>query len=165
MKFVKLEKDDKKSIMCMSALATGIVREHYDPILGPEQNDYMLQKFQSKEAVTEQIEHGYQYYFACDTDGNDVGFMAFYKRDDAMYLSKLYLKKEYRGLGYSKEMIKFVAEKAKELNLASIELNVNKENFDSINVYEHLGFIRIRSEKNDIGNGFYMDDYVYKLKL
>ena len=45
-----------------------------------------------------------------------------------------------------------------------IELNVNRFN-DAVRVYEKLGFRRIREEKNDIGHGYYMDDYVYSLEL
>ena len=29
-----------------------------------------------------------------------------------------------------------------------------------IRIYEHFGFRKVREEKNDIGNGFYMDDWV-----
>ena len=33
------------------------------------------------------------------------------------------------------------------------------------NELEKLGFRIIRSEKNDIGNGFFMDDYVCRLEV
>lgn len=58
-------------------------------------------------------------------------------------------------------MMKFVESNAKEQGLKGIELNVNKEN-DACRAYEKLGFKIVRSEKNSIGNGFYMDDYVYR---
>ena len=48
--------------------------------------------------------------------------------------------------------------------LDGIELNVNKHN-SACRAYDRLGFEIIRSEKNDIGNGFYMDDYVYYKKV
>jgi len=32
-------------------------------------------------------------------------------------------------------------------------------------IYEKLGFKILRSEKNDIGQGYYMDDYVYRLEF
>ena len=55
-----------------------------------------------------------------------------------------------------------IKEKAKELGLNRIELNVNRNN-PSVKIYEKLGFTVAWEEKNDIGNGFYMDDYVYAL--
>jgi hypothetical protein len=32
-------------------------------------------------------------------------------------------------------------------------------------IYEKLGFVRVRDEKNDIGHGYYMDDFVYDYYL
>lgn len=160
MEFVKLE---KSAVSEMSEMATEIVREHYDPIIGKEQNDYMLKMFQSEEAILSQLSHGYNYFFVKE-NGKNVGFIAFYRRDDAMYLSKLYLYKTERKKGYSRKMIDFVKEAAKKEGLSAIELNVNKKN-DAVKVYEALGFKIVRLEKNDIGNGFYMDDYVFRLDI
>ena len=161
MDFIKLTLGDINGIKEMSEMATAILREHYDPIIGKEQNDYMLDMFQSVEAVTEQLSHGYNYYFA-KKDGANAGFLAFYPREGALYLSKLYLYKDQRGKGFSRVMLEFLKEKAKELGLNRIELNVNRNN-PSVQIYEKLGFTVAWEEKNDIGNGFYMDDYVYAL--
>ena len=161
MDFIMLTLDDVNGIKEMSEMATAILREHYDPIIGKEQNDYMLDMFQSVEAVTEQLSHGYNYYFA-KNDGDNAGFLAFYPREGALYLSKLYLYKDQRGKGFSRVMLEFLKEKAKELGLNRIELNVNRNN-PSVQIYEKLGFTVAWEEKNDIGNGFYMDDYVYAL--
>ena len=81
-----------------------------------------------------------------------------------MYLSKLYLYKDERGKGYSRQMLDFVIRNARNIGLTSIELNVNRNN-SAIYAYEKLGFKVIRAEKNDIGAGFFMDDYVYGLQI
>ena len=161
--FIKL-KDDNTDIERMSRMATEILRDYYDPIIGKEQNDYMLALFQSPEGIKDQLSHGYRYYFVT-IDDTPVGFTAFYPRTDGvMYLSKIYLRKEHRGKGYARGIIDFIAAEAKKENLSAIELNVNKHN-PSTGPYESLGFNRNRSEKNDIGGGFYMDDYVYRLEI
>ena len=154
---------DEKEITEMSEMATAILREHYDPIIGKEQNDYMLNMFQSVEAITGQLGKGYRYYFVRE-DAQTLGFVAFYPRENALYLSKFYLYKEERGKGYAHTIIEFLKTQAKELGLNRIELNVNKYN-DSRFIYEKLGFTLAWEEKNDIGNGFYMDDYVYVLEF
>ena len=161
--FERLVLDDGDGILAMSCLAMGILREHYDPILGKAQNDCMLEKFQSADAIGHQLESGYQYYFVRVEDRN-IGFLAFYPRGEAMYLSKLYLLKGERGKGYSRLMVDFVVRNAREASLGSVELNVNKHN-DAILAYEKLGFRRVRAEKNDIGCGYFMDDYVYVLNV
>lgn len=163
MEFIKVLLDKKKSIVELSVLASSIVKEHYDSIIGSEQNDYMIEKFQSVSSIEEQISHGYQYYFVCE-NGMKIGFLAFYKRKNELYLSKFYLLKTQRGKGISKKMLDFVIANARKMNVCSITLNVNRNN-DAVYVYENLGFYRIREEKNDIGNDFIMDDYVYEYKL
>lgn len=159
MKFKKVDIADAEEL---SALATSIVREHYDPILGSQQNDYMLEKFQSPSSIKDQITHGISYYFVCDDRENNIGFMAFYPRNSELYLSKFYLLSSHRGRGISKQMLSFIISEAKKINASSITLNVNKNNTLAINVYEKLNFHRIRAEKIDIGSGYFMDDYVYE---
>lgn len=163
MGFMEILKGKDEDIKVLSDVATKIIKEYYDPIVGPVQNEYMIDKFQSVRGINEQLEKGYRYFLVQERKEN-IGFIAFYPRGDAMYLSKLYLKKEYRGKGYTRSMIGFVKEAAKKEGKSAIELNVNKNNI-SIVIYEKLGFVRIRDEKNDIGNGFFMDDYVYRLEL
>ena len=153
--------DDAKEVTEMSQMATAILREHYDPIIGKEQNDYMLKMFQTEEAIRDQISHGYRYYFVRE-DEKDLGFFAFYPKEDCLYLSKLYLYKDQRGKGFSRQILEMLKTQAKELGLNRIELNVNRNN-PSVKIYEKLGFTVAREEKNDIGNGFFMDDYVYAI--
>lgn len=57
-------------------------------------------------------------------------------------------------------MRNFAAAEANAAGLPAIFLNVNRDNAQVIAIYEHLGFVRVREEKNDIGGGFFMDDYV-----
>ena len=161
--FTELFAGDKAGIERMSALASSIVKDYYDPIIGAAQNNYMIEKFQSAGSISNQLESGKRYFFVLE-NGADIGFMCFFPRNDAMYLSKLYLKKDARGKGYSRKMLEIISGEAKKLGLYAVELNVNKGNV-SKDIYEKLGFRRIRAEKIDIGGGFYMDDYVYRLEL
>ena len=161
--FKKLKENDLPSINNMSKVATTILRDYYDKIVGVKQNDYMLNKFQSVSSIERQLEDGYQYYFIV-SDNVILGFTAFYYKKDYLYLSKLYLYKEHRGKGYLKEILSFLKEKARINNLKMIKLNVNKYN-PTISIYEAVGFKRIKAECNDIGSGYYMDDYVYCLEI
>ena len=163
MTFELLPLSDERGILEMSEMATEIVREHFDPIVGKAQNDYMIGRFQTPEAIRDQLAHGYRYYFVLE-EGRGIGFLAFYPREDCMYLSKFYLYKEERGKGYSRTMRDFVVRKAREASLSAIELNVNRDN-SAVFAYEKLGFRRVRSEINDIGEGWFMDDYVYRLDV
>ena len=158
-----LDGSDDGQIAEMSVLASAIIKKYYDPLLGADQNDYMIDMFQSEHAIREQLSHGYRYFFV-RANGEDIGFLAFYPRGDALYLSKWYLRSDMRGRGFARKMLDFLSQEAKALGLCAIELNVNKHNKTTA-VYEKLGFVKIRDEKNDIGHGYYMDDYVYRLSL
>ena len=163
MEFIELDKDDEASIREMSTMASEIVKEHYDPIIGEAQNDYMIRRFQSPEAIRKQLEEGAHYHFVAE-EGTVIGFLSYYLRDDSLYLSKLYLYKVHRGRGHARGMVEFLADRARKAGLGSIELNVNRHN-DAVKAYEALGFERLREERNDIGGGFVMDDYVYGLQV
>ena len=161
---IEIKKISEDEIPILSELATSILREHFDPIIGKAQNDYMLEKFQSISAIKEQFKKGYLYYWV-KFENKNIGFLAFYPVENKLYLSKFYLLKEYRGKKISRKMLEFLVNYAKDKKLKSIYLNVNKHNDSAVNVYKHLGFIIIREEKNDIGNGFYMDDFVFEYTI
>ena len=163
MRFIELRHEDIYEISGMSEMATAIIREHFDPLIGKEQNDYMLAMFQTEPAIKKQLECGYRYFFVQE-DGRNIGFIAFCPKESVMYLSKFYLYKNERGKGYAHQMLNFVIDESVKTGLKAIELNVNKHN-SACQAYDRLGFKIIRSEKNDIGNGFYMDDYVYRFDI
>ena len=55
LEFRELLITDGDGIREMSAVATAILRDYYDPIIGKEQNDYMLAKFQTPDAIRGQL--------------------------------------------------------------------------------------------------------------
>jgi len=163
MNFVSVRAGETEKIKRLSSLASRIVKEHYDPILGPVQNDYMIEKFQSVKAITSQLDDVYHYWIVTEGE-EELGFIGLYPREEDLYLSKLYLSKEFRGRGIGKAMMDFVIDRARTYGLKKVTLNVNRYNDHSIAFYESYGFKRIREEDNDIGNGYFMNDYVYEYK-
>ena len=164
MTFKQIYLENKNDIETLSKIATAIIREHYDPIVGHEQNTYMIDRFQSVHAITSQLENGYIYFLVLEKD-IPIGFVGLILKQDYLYISKLYLQKDFRGQGRSKDILGLIIDIAKKNGLNRLELNVNKYNYNSIKAYEHLGFKRIRDEVNDIGNGYVMDDYVYEYSI
>ena len=162
--YKKIEKTDDKIIKELADFAEGIWHEHYDPLLGEAQVTYMVDMFQSEKAIKDQFEHGYNYYMVCTEEGENAGFMGYYLREKDLYLSKFYLHKDYRGKGISKDMMAFMKERTKEAGFTSFELNVNKYN-DAVKAYEKLGLKRVSEEVIDIGEGYVMDDYVYRCEV
>ncbi|GAA4952879.1 hypothetical protein GCM10023314_28020 [Algibacter agarivorans] len=142
----------------IETLADTIWREHYIPIVGKPQIDYMLDKFQSAEAIEQQIIDGFE-YFVLNYDKTPVGYISIRKENKALFLSKIYVLSSCRGKKIGKTAMLFIEEKAKDYQLKKIRLTVNINNTNSIKAYEKLGFKNVGPLITDIGNGFVMDDY------
>ena len=148
----------------LSTVASKVVKEHYDPLIGATQNDYMIEKFQSETALSKQFEDGWRYFWVRQ-DHDAAGFFAIYPRDGGMYISKFYLQKQFRGRHLARKMLEFIQEMAKQEGLSHVFLNVNRGNTDTIHIYQHLGFVKVREEDIDIGGGYYMNDYVMEIRV
>jgi GNAT superfamily N-acetyltransferase len=147
-----------REVARVAELADIIWREHYIPIIGRAQVDYMLEHFQSASAIEKQIAQGI-YYFSIQTGDMIEGYLAFEKQGKTLFLSKIYLLDYRRGQGIGKVAMHFVREKARVLECTDIALTVNKYNDQSINAYTRMGFSKKGGEITDIGGGFVMDDY------
>jgi len=147
-----------EEIGAVEALAREIWTEHFTPIIGAAQVEYMLEKFQSRAAISGQIREGYS-YFLLEERGSRIGYLAVQPREHELFLSKIYVKACERGRGYGRAAVRFAEGLAAERNLTRMMLTVNKDNTGSIKAYERLGFEKIAAAVQDIGGGFVMDDY------
>lgn len=153
MKLVKVEENE---INELAELASEIWHEYWPCILTAEQIDYMVEKFQSKKAIKEQIKNeNYTYYFI-KVDNEIVGYVGVSDKKDYLFLSKLYIRKEFRHQGLGR----LAFNEIKNLGFKKIRLTVNKYNKNTINAYLKYGFKTIDSVVSDIGCGFVMDDYI-----
>ncbi len=155
---------DDSEIEALAALADEIWHEFFPGVITVGQVDYMVEKFQSAPALRQQLADGYRYYFVRG-DGDIIGYIGVHPEEERLFLSKLYLKKSYRGHGYGRKMIDFVAQLARELGKSAVYLTVNRGNEHSIAVYYATGFETIKTQVADIGGGYIMDDYVMQLAV
>ncbi len=151
---------DKLENMCKE-----LWHETYDGILGAAQVDYMLEKFQSKSAFYRQMRYENYRYFFIDGDSSCAGYAAIAPEKKRLFLSKLYLKKSFRGTGLVKSALEEIFAAARLMGYGEVYLTVNKNNARAVAAYEKYGFKREKSVATDIGNGFVMDDYVYAIEI
>ena len=146
-------------IAVIAGLAREIWYEYYVPLIGREQVDYMVAKFQTAEAMAAQMRDGYE-YFLVRRDGRAIGYCAVQVQPDSrsLFLSKFYLHRDARGSGTGRALMEFIVQLALARGLVSIWLTVNKGN-PSVRAYERLGFKISADLRMDIGQGFVMDDY------
>ena len=151
-------------VYSLSAVADEIWHDHFVPIIGEAQVDYMLEKFLSPDALVKQINSGYQYYLF-SYEYTFAGFAGVHKENASLFLSKLYVHKDFRGKGIASYMFKQFIEMCKKNCLDKIWLTCNRRNTNTLEIYKHWGFETVREEATDIGNGFVMDDYIMEYKI
>ncbi len=149
-----------REILEISGLAHTIWRECYSGMVSSDQIEYMLENIQSQSAIKKYISEGYEYFLA-KRFGVSVGYVAISSNQPhgKLFLSKIFLLKEYRGKGYADDIIKQVCETGRRLNLSAIWLTVYKHNAPAISFYKKMGFEISGDVKKDIGNGYTTDDY------
>jgi GNAT superfamily N-acetyltransferase len=152
-------------IRATARLASEIWTEHFTAIIGADQVDYMLDKFQSENAIANQIRNKGYIYYLIEEDKQAFGYFAIVPEEDALFLSKLYIRKTMRGKGIARKTIDFIKTIALERNLGRITLTVNKNNVGPIAAYVKIGFVNTGPIVQNIGGGFIMDDYKMELKL
>ncbi len=150
----------------VAELADKIWHECFVNIISSGQIDYMVEKFQSLNAMTEQIENQNYSYFAVRDEGELIGYIGMKpEQDDRFFLSKLYLRDDKRGRGTASLMMKKVFEEAAKSGKKRVYLTVNKHNDHAVAVYKKLGFGIIDDVVTDIGSGYVMDDYIMEYTL
>jgi GNAT superfamily N-acetyltransferase len=144
-------------ITSVTKLASIIWKEHYTPIIGAEQVLFMLDKFQSKEAIRKQIKNEFLYFLLIVHE--PIGYLSIKYEEQTLFLSKVYITAENRGKGYGLALIHHAEQMAQLHHVSSLRLTVNKYNTKTIAAYERMGFVKKREIIFDIGNGYIMDDY------
>jgi len=153
----------KDDILIIEWLAEEIWTKHYATIITQAQITYMLDKFQSFEAIEKHISDGYVYYIAY-CDGDPCGYCAF-SRDHGLFLSKFYVLQSHRGKGVGKKMMSAMFAFATKHGEDRIWLTCNKQNTHTLAVYKRLGFDITDDVIADIGGGYVMDDYLLEKKV
>ncbi|MGC4019020.1 MAG: GNAT family N-acetyltransferase [Muricomes sp.] len=156
--------ETEEQIQEIAGLAEIIWHEHFTPIIGTDQVNYMLDKFQSVSALKSQLENGYEYYQIFES-GEFCGYCGIQPKDGKLFLSKLYIKKEARGRHLASKAFDFLLSLCAGCHLTSIWLTCNKYNEDTLAVYRHLGFETVDTQVADIGGGYVMDDYIMEYTI
>ena len=163
----------------------------YGHIISQEQIDFMLDWMYSDASLEKQMNTGCEFYIASikkeDGQWDAVGFCSVSPEEEeekaaeeeeeeennstekvagskAHKLNKLYVLPSAQGTGAGKALLNKSIEVAKAADSSSLFLQVNKLN-TAYTFYLKHGFIKEAEFKFDIGNGFFMDDYVMRLSF
>lgn len=154
------------------SMADVVFRKTYADILSPEQMEYMMDWMYSEESLGEQISGEGRFFRIAEFDGVPAGYVSF-EFEEALpdgrslyHLQKLYVMPGYQGRGLGAAMLEHV--KSFLVGICPggcrIELNVNRNN-PATGFYERMGMARDRQGDFPIGEGYYMNDYIYATDL
>lgn len=139
----------------------------YGKILSKTQLDYMLDLFYSDEALINQFEKKEQLFYLISEDEATFGFIGIehnYKNKTVTKIHKIYLLPETQGKGIGKKVIEQIEKMALENHSTVLSLNVNRFN-TALSFYKKIGFEIIDEVNIDIGNGYFMEDYILEKSL
>ncbi len=152
----------------LAELAHEIWFDYWPDLIGIEQTAYMVENFQSENAIRRDMtDHSYEYWFIVDEDGRTVGYTGGYVEPETnrFFISKIYLQADERGKGYASATIRFYVALCACRGLDAMYLTVNKHNELGIRAYKAKDFKTIDSVETQIGDGFIMDDYIMEKKV
>lgn len=130
----------------ISEIAPPLFSEVYDYV-PREMLEEFLEETQTSERISEQMADGMRYAFILDGDTR-AGYVSYGMDAEGMYLSKLYLFREFRGRGIGSRIIDIVEDDARKEGAPCIHLDVNYRNEGAIRLYKRKGF----SEGERIGH-------------
>ena len=146
-------------------LTFAIWPQTYSAIISKEQIDYMLEMMYNPIVLQKQMEEDYCTFIIVYDDKEPVAFASYNETEKQLWkLNKIYILSSQQGKGTGKFIINYIVDEIKAKGAKSLQLQVNREN-KAKDFYEKLGFKIIQTANFDIGNGYFMNDYVMELAL
>lgn len=163
---ISLRIGKEKDLPVVQEIGTITYGPTYSHLLGQEQVDYMLGKFYSQAALLSQFIEGHIFIIASE-GSTDVAFASYsiVDHDNRIFkLHKLYVLPEAHGKGLGKFLINEVIDKTRDAGGKTLQLNVNRYN-KAKDFYEKAGFKIKETVDIEIGNGFFMNDYIMEIPV
>ena len=163
---ISLRIGKEKDLPIVQEIGTITYGPTYSHLLGQEQVDYMLGKFYSQAVLLSQFIEGHIFIIASE-GSKDVAFASYSIEDHdnrIFKLHKLYVLPEAHGKGLGKFLINEVIDKTRDAGGKTLQLNVNRYN-KAKDFYEKAGFKIKETVDIEIGNGFFMNDYIMEIPV
>jgi ribosomal protein S18 acetylase RimI-like enzyme len=142
----------------IAQLADKIWRKHYIDIITIDQIEYMLRKMYSADSLKKQMGEGQLFTLVYDS-GSPCGYISISSKDNQHYfLHKFYIDNQKQRSGIGAELLQYVISTL--ITPQTIELTVNRQNYKAINFYFKNGFVIKETADFDIGNGYFMNDFI-----
>ncbi len=160
----KIRNATVEDIELIRTLCFKVWPQTYSKIISKEQIDYMLEMMYSETSLKQQIKEGCNFLIISD-DVKPVGYASYQHTGNGNYkLHKIYILPETQGKNAGRFLLDYIIQDITKKNGVALQLQVNRFN-KAKDFYERLGFKVIKEANFDIGNGYFMNDYIMEKKL
>jgi ribosomal protein S18 acetylase RimI-like enzyme len=113
------------------------------------------------ETLENQISEEQNLYFILENDAQDLGFMCIELHENSeAFVHKFYILQDQQRKGSGALALELLLKQFPEINC--IRLQVNRQNYQAINFYFKQGFVIEEAADFDIGDGYFMNDFIMK---
>jgi ribosomal protein S18 acetylase RimI-like enzyme len=164
-RLVKIGESEKDLI---ADLADKIWHAYYIEIITRDQIKYMLDRFYSGDSLSIQMSEGQEFY-RVDEGENTHGFVSVsQKNQQEFFIHKFYILPQLHRKNIGSAVMQLILEDMQTRSQGmdfNVRLTVNRKNYKAINFYFKNGFTIEKVEDFDIGNGYFMNDFVMMLSI
>ena len=157
----RIEPATEADIARLSEILEANFRSRLRGVVSDEQAEYMRTKFCTPDALRLEAARG-DVYLKLHHRGDIRAFASHCPTPvpDEWKLHKLFVDPQWHRKGFGDALIAYVQQQARSAGCKTLMLTVNKHNAGAIALYQKNGFEIREPIEIDIGNGFYLDDYV-----
>ena len=137
----------------------------FKEMISEQQIDYMLNWMYKPQKLKENHTNGH--HFLIYTEGDEaLGFVSYEIKENksTIRIHKLYVHHESQKKGIGKRLLEHVKKIGLNEKMTHLDLFVNRTN-PAVGFYKLKGFYIDQEIDLDIGNGYFMNDYLMKKKI
>ncbi len=162
---ILIRKLDLNELQIIQVLAKKIWPVSFRDMISSEQIDYMLEWMYNMDTLEENYRKGHVYSLY-SKNNKAIAFVSheIIASKSTIRIHKLYVNPDYQKKGIGRLLYTYIYDIGASAKLNSLELYVNRTN-PAVEFYKSIGFEIVEEVDLDIGNGFFMNDYLMKIKI
>lgn len=102
----------------------------------------------SENAIAAELSNDTAYFYVAKAGGETVGYIGMHCAADECYVANVGVAQNYRGEGIGSSLVNYAIERAREMKMSFISLEVRPSNETAVKIYERFGFERVGLRKN-----------------
>ncbi|MBQ8847805.1 MAG: GNAT family N-acetyltransferase [Candidatus Gastranaerophilales bacterium] len=163
-KTIKIKPKDSYKLIDLCKMIKYFWVEYYKNTSPRNQLKYIL-KFISPETIKIEIKLDNKEYFFIEKDEKIVGFYQTKTQENTLKIGYFFIYEKYRNKKYGKTIFEKIKAQAKENNIDKIISYVNQDHKNSIEIFKHFGFKKIKPMAIYLGSDNFQFVYLMERKI